>query len=205
MTKQTLKTPVEYLQEPYARILTPNGAGGFTAEILEFPGCITEGDTADEAIRNLEEAALGWIEGTLLQGNEIPEPMDNEGYSGKFALRLPRSLHRAAARLAERDNVSLNTYFISAISKDVGAEGSSDRVSDRVSDRIMERIDRRLDQQRPTTVDIKVVNATMNATVNAAIYLPEEQLYIPDNIELGRSQQHIKQRKKSSAEVTRNA
>lgn len=155
MTKQITKTPTEYLQEPYARILTPNGAGGFTAEILEFPGCVTEGDTADEAIRNLEEAALGWIEGTLLQGNEVPEPMDNDGFSGKFALRLPRSVHRAAARLAERDNVSLNTYFVSAISAAVGAE--------KFSDHMMQKLDEL--KKQASRFNVVEVNANVHASI----------------------------------------
>ena len=126
------KAPSEYLKEPYARIFTPNGAGGFTAEILEFPGCITDGDTAEEAMSNLEEAASGWIEGMLLHDGEIPEPMDNDGYSGKFALRMPRSLHRAAARLAERDKISLNTFLIAAIAAAVRVEEFTDRAINRL-------------------------------------------------------------------------
>src|SRR5215217_725483 len=51
-------TPRDYLTKPYARVLTPDAEyGGYTAEILEFPGCVTEGDTPDEALENLEAAA----------------------------------------------------------------------------------------------------------------------------------------------------
>src|SRR5712691_10885211 len=102
------KSIQEYLKEPYARILIPDEEGGFSAEILEFPGCFAEGDTANEAMQNLEEAAEAWIEAALAQGLEIPEPMINQGYGGKIALRLPRGLHRQAARMAERDGTSLN-------------------------------------------------------------------------------------------------
>ena len=36
--------------------------GGFSAEIAELPGCITEGDTLEELKANLREAAEGWLE-----------------------------------------------------------------------------------------------------------------------------------------------
>lgn len=116
------KTPENYLKEPYARVLTPDEeAGGYTAEILEFPGCVTEGDTADEALSNLEDAAAGWIEATLNSGREVPEPSAPSGYGGRVALRLPRSLHRRAMQMAERDGTSLNQFLVSAIAERVGA------------------------------------------------------------------------------------
>jgi predicted RNase H-like HicB family nuclease len=115
------KTPEDYLKEPYSRILIPNEGGGYSAEILEFPGCFAEGGTADEAMRNLEQAAISWIDAAVNQGQEIPEPYMNQGYGGRIALRLPRSLHRQAVRLAERDGVSLNQFLVSAIAERVGA------------------------------------------------------------------------------------
>jgi len=110
------------LRKPYARILIPEHDGTYSADILEFPGCHAEGDTASEAIENLEKAAVSWIEAALEQGQEIPLPMTVYGYSGKINLRLPKSVHKQAARFAQRDDVSLNQFFISAIAARVGAE-----------------------------------------------------------------------------------
>jgi len=42
--------------------------------ITEFPGCITEGDSAEEALMNLESAAESWVEAALDMGQEIPPP-----------------------------------------------------------------------------------------------------------------------------------
>ena len=112
----------EYLKEPYARILIPDEEGGFSAEILEFPGCFAEGDTADEAMQALDRAADAWIQAALDQGQAIPPPFRNQGYGGKIALRLPRSLHRQATEFAERDGTSLNQFLVSAIAARVGAE-----------------------------------------------------------------------------------
>jgi predicted RNase H-like HicB family nuclease len=36
--------------------------GGYWAEILALPGCVSEGDTLDEMIFNIREAAEGWLE-----------------------------------------------------------------------------------------------------------------------------------------------
>ncbi len=116
------KMPADYIKEPYTRILIPNEDGSFSAEILEFPGCFAEGETADEAIHNLEEAAQSWIEASLERGLEIPEPSMNQGYSGKIALRLSKSLHRQAVRMAEREGVSLNQFLTTAIAARLGAE-----------------------------------------------------------------------------------
>jgi antitoxin HicB len=116
------KRAEEYINEPYTRILIPNEDGSYSAEILEFSGCFAEGETANEAMDNLINAALAWLETCIEQGLDIPEPFENQDFGGKIALRLPRSLHRQASRMAERDGVSLNQFLVSAISARVGAE-----------------------------------------------------------------------------------
>ena len=58
----TPKTANEYFDgRPYGRLLVPEDQGGYSAEILEFPGCIAEGDTAGEAVANVESTAKAWI------------------------------------------------------------------------------------------------------------------------------------------------
>jgi len=132
-------TPRDYLTKPYARVLTPDAEyGGYTAEILEFPGCVTEGDTPDEALENLEAAAEGWIEAALSMGQDIPEPSDAQGYGGRVALRLPRSLHRRAMQLAERDGTSLNQFLVAAVAERVGAGTLYTRMTQRLEQRTME-------------------------------------------------------------------
>lgn len=115
------RTASDYLKEPYSRVLIPDGeTGTFAAKIAEFPGCFAQGDTPEEAYRNLEAAAESWIEEVLGMGQQVPEPAVNNQYSGRVALRLPKSLHRNAAQMAERDNTSLNQFLVSAIAEKVG-------------------------------------------------------------------------------------
>jgi predicted RNase H-like HicB family nuclease len=114
--------PEDILKEPYSRILIPEEGGAFSAELLEFPGCFAQGNSIDEAFNNLEEAAKGWIEASLEQGLDIPTPALNQSYSGKIVLRMPRSLHKRVAQMAERDATSINQFLVTAIAARVGAE-----------------------------------------------------------------------------------
>ena len=132
------KSIQEYRREPYARILIPDELGGYSAEILEFPGCFAQGETADETMQALDRAAESWIKAALDQGQEIPAPFTNQGYSGRVALRLPRSLHRKAVQFAERDGTSLNQFLVSAIAARVGAEEFGDRLATRILTRLEE-------------------------------------------------------------------
>lgn len=36
--------------------------GGYWAEVPALPGCLTEGDTLEEVLANLEDAIEGWLE-----------------------------------------------------------------------------------------------------------------------------------------------
>ncbi|MDI7277626.1 MAG: toxin-antitoxin system HicB family antitoxin [Anaerolineae bacterium] len=125
--------PADLLKRPYARILTPDPESGtYTAEILEFPGCIAEGDTPQEAYANLESAAEAWIVAALSLGQDIPQPLASDGYAGKVALRLPRSLHRTASQMAKRDGTSLNQFLVAAIAERVGAISLLARILERI-------------------------------------------------------------------------
>jgi predicted RNase H-like HicB family nuclease len=115
-------TTKNYLRQPYTRALIPDENGGYFAEILEFPGCFAEGDTVEKAYKELEGAAKSWIEARISQGLEVPKPFDSLGHSGTISLRLPRTIHKRAAIMAERDRVSLNSFLSTAIASRVGAE-----------------------------------------------------------------------------------
>ncbi|NES85984.1 MAG: type II toxin-antitoxin system HicB family antitoxin [Moorea sp. SIO2B7] len=50
----------------------PAEEGGFWAEVPALPGCITEGDTMEEVLANLQDAIEGWLE--VASNSYIPEP-----------------------------------------------------------------------------------------------------------------------------------
>ena len=43
-------------------LLEPSDEGGYTAHVPALPGCISEGDTREEALRNIEEAIQVYLE-----------------------------------------------------------------------------------------------------------------------------------------------
>lgn len=142
------KSAAEILKRPYSRILIPEAEGGFSAEILEFPGCFAEGETAHEAVQNLEAAALSWVEAAQAQGLSIPEPTGaQEDASGRFVLRVPRALHQRAVRLARRDGVSLNQFVVAALAERVGGEDLVARLERRF-DLLFGRLERSLRFER---------------------------------------------------------
>lgn len=112
-------TPKQYLKRPYTRLLIPDERS-YCAMMLEFPGCITCGDTPDEAIENLELAATGWIKSALARGLKIPEPVEENQFSGRLILRMSRAMHRQAVLIAARERVSLNHWLIGVIGRAVG-------------------------------------------------------------------------------------
>lgn len=110
---------------PYARILTRDEDGRYAAEVLEFPGCLSSGDSAEEAMANLDEAIEVWVGATLDEGAEVPPPMLSSEFSGRVTLRLLPSVHERAAMLARREGVSLNRLLSNAVSHYVGYLGGA--------------------------------------------------------------------------------
>jgi antitoxin HicB len=94
---------------------------GWAARVVELPGCLTQADTFAELGEMIEDAMRGWLTVAVAEGLEIPVPHPSETYSGKFVVRVPRSLHRQLAEAAERDNVSLNAFVTTALAKAIGA------------------------------------------------------------------------------------
>jgi antitoxin HicB len=102
------------------RELDPKEGGGFLAEIPDLPGCVSDGETAEEAVANVYKAALEWIDAAEKLGRQIPDPSDKSGsYSGKWVQRVPKSLHRTLATEARREGVSLNTLVIGFLAESV--------------------------------------------------------------------------------------
>jgi antitoxin HicB len=130
-----------YLGAPYVRMIIPNAEeGGYLAEVLELPGCITDGDTLEEAYRNLEDAMAGWIEASLENGRPIPEAVGDKEYSGHFPLRMSTELHRAAALRAMQEGVSLNQWITGAIAEKVAKEDLAEELAEKIAPKVAERI-----------------------------------------------------------------
>ena len=114
------KTAEYYKNLPYNFIIQHiNDESGsfYYGKILELDGCQSTGDSYKEVWEDLQEAMEGYIETKLENGFDIPEPIQTENYSGKFVVRLPKSLHFKLAMEAEKEGVSLNQYALYKLSK----------------------------------------------------------------------------------------
>lgn len=97
------------MEYPFNVIADPGG--GYVVEYPDLPGCLSQADTLDAIAPMADEARRAWIAAAYADGRDIPLPSYPEEYSGKFNVRLPRSLHRRLAEGAVRDGVSLNQYI----------------------------------------------------------------------------------------------
>ncbi len=102
---------IDYTGLPYTRLVQEmNDESGhyFYGRILELDGCQSTGDTLDELYENLNEAMEGYIEARIENNLPISVPGTSNSYSGKFVVRIPKSLHQRLAIEAEKEGVSLN-------------------------------------------------------------------------------------------------
>lgn len=101
----------DYMKLPYTRLVQEmhdESGHYFYDRILELDGCQSTGDTLDELYESLNEAMEGYIEVKLENNLPIPTPETADSYSGKFVVRLPKSLHQRLAIEADKEGVSLN-------------------------------------------------------------------------------------------------
>jgi antitoxin HicB len=118
-----------YLALPYTRELVREDNGSWFARVLEFPGCMTVGDSSEEALQMLDDAMAAWVESKLKDHEMIPAPMTVEEFSGRFVVRVTKSLHRDLVRAAERNGVSLNQYVVTMLAQSTGLPTPAKQIS----------------------------------------------------------------------------
>ncbi len=141
-----MKKLEDYMKIPYCiemELIPQSEGGGILARIPLLKGCMSDGESYDEAAKNLEDAKREWFSYMLKNGYDIPEPTD-EIYSGKFTLRVPKTLHKQLAERADKEGVSLNQLAMSLLSYQSGKE------------------DLRIAEKRPITIN----NTTYNISTS---------------------------------------
>lgn len=88
----------------------------FEAKVKELPDIAEYADSYEEAY----ELAIDSIETTAEifaeKGRTMPLPVvENDDFSGRVTLRLPKTLHRALATAADEESVSLNQYLCNVL------------------------------------------------------------------------------------------
>lgn len=118
----TIDSAVEqYMAQPY-RIEMMRSDWGWYVKIPDLPGCMSQGETPQEALEMIQEAQRLWIQTALEDGHPVPEPRseDSAEYSGRLLVRMPKDMHRDLLRAAEAQGVSLNLFVVTALARVLG-------------------------------------------------------------------------------------
>ena len=89
----------------------------YLGSYLEIPEAETYARNMESLQKRLDEVLELSLKIREEKGEEIPEPLSDNNYSGKFTLRLPKSLHKNLSIEAEKEGISLNQLALYKLSK----------------------------------------------------------------------------------------
>ncbi len=102
--------------------LSEADGGGFVIEYPDLPGCISDGDTPKEALRNGTDAVKAYLKNCVKHGDPLPKPASA---SGQWRQRVPRRLHSRLVARARQEGVGLNTLVTVMIAEGLGQRRAS--------------------------------------------------------------------------------
>jgi predicted RNase H-like HicB family nuclease len=73
----------------YTAVYLPYEDGGYTVAVPALPGCVSEGDSLEEARVNIREAAEGWLEAAADEPRIDPLPETPELFAEQLASWMP--------------------------------------------------------------------------------------------------------------------
>ena len=106
------------------RPLSDVEGGGYLVEFPDYPGCVSDGETPEQAIEEGRDALASYLR--TLEELGRPVPVTGEVYGGQWRQRVPKSLHAALARRAEREGVSLNMLVTTMLAEGIGRRQAAD-------------------------------------------------------------------------------
>lgn len=114
-----------YPFEAYAHIVEPlsdEDGGGYLISFPDLPGCMSDGETPEEAVINGRDAFSAWMSARAHIGKPIPKPTRHGENATPVRLmqRLPRSLHANLVARAKAEGTSLNTLVTMLLSEGLG-------------------------------------------------------------------------------------
>ncbi|WP_305786849.1 type II toxin-antitoxin system HicB family antitoxin [Symbioplanes lichenis] len=86
--------------------------GEYVATCAEFPSLSWLAESQVEALEGMLVLVRDVVADLVGQGEQVPQPLAERSYSGKFNVRVGESLHRELAIRAAEDGMSLNQYIL---------------------------------------------------------------------------------------------
>lgn len=109
-----------YLKLPWSYTINTTYEDGnplFIVRVNELPGVCTDAPTIEAAMKLIMEAIKSTIKLYIEQGEEAPEPIDQEAFKGNIAYRTTNQRHYRIAREATLQKKSLSTVIDECIDK----------------------------------------------------------------------------------------
>jgi antitoxin HicB len=102
------------------RQLSKDEGGGYLVEYPEIPGCMSDGETVEEAIANGRKALRDCLAVFKESGRKAPQPGIE---AAQWRQRLPRTLYLKLTEQAKTEGVSINSLVTAIIAEAIGAKG----------------------------------------------------------------------------------
>ncbi len=119
--KTAIKKDIDYyLDLPWTYTIETTKEDGdllYIVYVNELPGVATDAPTLPEAMTLIKDAMRGIFKLYLEQGEEIPEPMQEEQFKGNIAYRTTNRRHLLLAKEAKKRDVSLSSLIDECIDK----------------------------------------------------------------------------------------
>lgn len=91
----------------------------YIVSVAELPGCMSDGETIEEAAGMIKDALESHISALLNHGDKVPEPPKPEEYKGKILLRTTPQRHYKLVKKASSQGKSLNKFLDEIIDKEI--------------------------------------------------------------------------------------
>ncbi|MCK5720510.1 MAG: type II toxin-antitoxin system HicB family antitoxin [Thiomargarita sp.] len=99
------------------RPLSKEEGNGWLITFPDLPGCMSDGETPEETIKNGKDALKCWLQACKEAGRKVPLPGTRNSIYGKFITHIPKTLHIKLISRAKQEGVSIDTLISSFIAE----------------------------------------------------------------------------------------